>query len=43
MDLAEALSGKIDAKFDELLSTITGKVKATEKNGSRVNRGEPVA
>lgn len=42
-DLAEALSGKIDAKFDELLSTITGKVKATEKNGSRVNRGEPVA
>lgn len=42
-DLADALNDKIDAKFDELLSTITGKVKVTEKNASTVKRGEPVA
>ena len=43
-DLADALNDKIDAKFEELLSTITGKVKTTtEKNGSAVNRGEHVA
>jgi len=28
-DLANALSDKIDAKFDELLTTITGKAKKT--------------
>lgn len=40
-DLADALNDKIDAKFEELLSTITGKVKTTtEKNGSTVNKGE---
>jgi gas vesicle protein len=37
-DLAEALNDKIDEKFDELVNTITGKVKKSKvQNGSTLS------
>ena len=35
-DLAEALNDKIDGKFDELMSTITGKVKKSKSQNDSV-------
>ena len=40
-DLADALNDKIDDKFEELLTAVTGKVKSTAStNGAPVNKAE---
>ncbi|HEY0745031.1 MAG TPA: YtxH domain-containing protein [Chryseosolibacter sp.] len=42
-ELADALNEKIEQKFDELLNSVTGKVKtAVEQNGSPGKKPEPV-